>query len=101
MALRKMIQAHGLVDDALLKEGQAKKVYKLAQSLNSSIPAYMNAAQQAAIHVLATFSGLQVDMQSKKKKIPFATKTKERLSKDASETDLVVHNSEVAMTRAD
>merc|ERR1719161_2972630 len=38
MALRKMIQAHGLVDDANLKEGQAKKIYKLAQSLNGSIP---------------------------------------------------------------
>merc|ERR1719213_216068 len=90
MALRKMIQAHGLVDDANLKEGQAKKIYKLAQSLNSSIPAYMNAAQQAAIHVLATFSGLQVDAQSKKKKNPFAAKKKENGS-DPSEADLVVH----------
>merc|ERR1719213_1483136 len=96
MALRKMIQAHGLVDDANLKEGQAKKIYKLAQSLNSSIPAYMNAAQMAAIHVLATFSGLQLDTQSHKKKNPSATKTKEKLSGNntASEADVVVHNSE-------
>jgi hypothetical protein len=101
MALRKMIQAHGLVDDALLKEGQAKKIYKLAQSLNSSIPAYMNAAQQAAIHVLATFSGLQLDEHSKRKKNPFSKKTKESHSNDASETDMVVHDSEVAMTQSE
>merc|ERR1719321_1523832 len=100
MALRKMIQAHGLVDEANLKEAQAKKIYKLAQSLNASIPAYMNAAQQAAIHVLATFSGIQVDMQSRKKKNPFATSTKEKHS-EASEADKVVYNSEVAVKEAD
>jgi hypothetical protein len=103
MALRHMIQAHGLVDDANLKKAQAKKIYKLAQSLNGSIPAYMNAAQQAAIHVLATFSGLQLDSQSQQtaKKNPFAAKTKDKSTNKASEADVVVHNSEKALAKAD
>jgi len=63
MALRKMIMAHGLIGDAQLKEDQAKKVYKLARELNQNIPAYANAAQQAAVAVLATFSGLQLDKE--------------------------------------
>jgi len=99
MALRHMIQAHGLVDEANLKEGQAKKIYKLATSLNSSIPAYMNAAQQAAIHVLATFAGIQLDMHSPKKKNPFAKK--EGQKSKASEADKVVYSSEVAIKQAD
>merc|ERR1719420_1679917 len=78
MGLRKMIMAHQLVDEANLKEGQAKKIYKLATSLNASIPAYMNAAQQAAVHVLATFSGIQLDSQTRQKKNPFAGKTKDK-----------------------
>merc|ERR1719460_1383256 len=55
-----MIQAHGLVGDANMKEAQAKSLRKLADSLNRSIPNYQNAAMQAAIHVMATFSGLQL-----------------------------------------
>lgn len=57
MAARLMIQAHGAIADAQMKEDQAKKVYALARSLNSSIPSYQNAAQQAAVHVLATHPG--------------------------------------------
>merc|ERR1719399_2715324 len=46
--------------DAPLKAEQAKKLRKLAESMNTAIPNYQNAAQQAAIHVMATFSGLQL-----------------------------------------
>merc|ERR1719502_573352 len=60
MAQRNMIQAHGLVGDANMKEAQAKSLRKLAESLNRSIPNYQNAAMQAAIHVMATFSGVQL-----------------------------------------
>lgn len=59
MAQRKMIQAHMLVSNANLQEATAKNLRKLAESLNSSIPAYTRAAQMAAIHVQATFTGLQ------------------------------------------
>lgn len=61
MAQRLMIQAHGCMATAQLKEDQAKKIYKLARELNASVPNYANAAQQAAVHVLATFSGLQTE----------------------------------------
>jgi len=54
MAQRLMIQAHGAIGDAQLKEDMAKKIYKLAQSLNDAVPSYQLAAQQAAVHVLAT-----------------------------------------------
>lgn len=102
MALRKMMQAHTLVNDANLKKDQAKKIYKLAQSLNASIPSYMNAAQMAAIHVLATFSGIQLGALSLKKKNPFAAKPKmAKPGSVASEADMVVHNSESAMASAD
>eukprot|EP00397_Hematodinium_sp_SG-2012_P059734 GEMP01076918.1.p1 GENE.GEMP01076918.1~~GEMP01076918.1.p1 ORF type:complete len:327 (+),score=101.28 GEMP01076918.1:65-1045(+) len=60
MAMRLMIQAHDCMVQAQLKEDQAKKIYKLARSLNASVPTYQTAAQQAAAHVLATFSGIQV-----------------------------------------
>ena len=46
-------QAHGAIADAQLKEDQAKKIYALARELNNSVPAYQNAAQQAAVAVLA------------------------------------------------
>lgn len=101
MGLRHMIQAHMLVDEANVKEDLAKKVYKLAMSLNASIPAYMNAAQQAAVHVLATFSGLQLDSQTRQKRNPFAVKTKDKPDSNASEADMVVHVSENAMAQAD
>lgn len=71
MALRKMIQAHGLIGDAQMKEGQAKQMRKLAESLNMSVPNYQNAATQAAIHTLATFSGLQLPPGARHKN-PFA-----------------------------
>lgn len=61
MAMRLMLQAHDCMTQAQVKEDQAKKIYKLARSLNSSVPVYQNAAQQAAAHILATFSGLQLN----------------------------------------
>lgn len=54
MAMRKMLQAHGLVADAGLKEGLAKNVYKLAREINAAIPEFQKAAQEMAEHVLAT-----------------------------------------------
>jgi hypothetical protein len=47
-----MIQAHGAIADAQLKEDTAKKVYSLAESLNSAVPSYQKAAQEAALAVL-------------------------------------------------
>jgi len=67
MAMRHMIQAHGCMVKAQMMEDQAKKIYKLATELNSSVPTYQMAAQQAAAHVLATFSGLQLSGQEDKK----------------------------------
>lgn len=102
MGLRHMIQAHMLVDEANAKEDQAKKIYKLATSLNASIPAYMMAAQQAAVHVLATFSGIQLDSQTRQKKNPFAGKTKDKPDSNApSEADMAIHVSENSMAEAD
>merc|ERR1719160_229930 len=90
-----------LVDEANVKKDMAKKVYKLAQSLNASVPAYMMAAQQAAVHVLATFSGIQLDSQNRLKKNPFAAKTKDSSDNKASEADIVVHDSETKMTESE
>jgi hypothetical protein len=64
MAQRHMMQAHMLIGAANLKKGEALKVRKLAESLNMSIPSYQRAAQQAAAHALATFTGLQMDDKS-------------------------------------
>merc|ERR1719231_2176036 len=44
---------------ATVKNGEAVKIRKLAESLNASIGNYQQAAQQATVHTLATFSGLQ------------------------------------------
>jgi hypothetical protein len=60
MAQRHMMQAHMLVGAANLKKQEAFKVRKLAESLNMSIPSYQRAAQMAAAHALATFTGLQM-----------------------------------------
>lgn len=59
MAQRHMIQAHNVIGLANVKKSDALKVRKLAESLNAAIPNYQKAAQMAAIHTLATFSGLQ------------------------------------------
>lgn len=61
MAQRHMMQAHMLVGAANLKKQEAFKIRKLAESLNMSIPSYQRAAQMAAAHALATFTGLQVE----------------------------------------
>merc|ERR1719162_1299262 len=61
MAQRHMMQAHMLVGAANLKKQEAFKVRKLAESLNMSIPSYQRAAQMAAAHALATFTGLQME----------------------------------------
>jgi len=61
MAQRHMMQAHMLVGAANLKKQEAAKIRKLAESLNMSIPSYQRAAQMAAAHALATFTGLQVE----------------------------------------
>jgi len=53
MALRKMIQAHGLIDKANLDEGLAKNVYKLAREINVAIPAFTQTAEVAAAHAYA------------------------------------------------
>lgn len=98
MALRHMIQGHMLVTQANLKEGGAKKIYKLAMSLNSSIPAYQMAAQQAAIHVLATFSGIQMDAITKRRN-PF--KGKKANGATPSEADQVIHTAEKSQAEAD
>lgn len=60
MAQRHMIQAHGLIGLANLKKQGAWNIRKFAESLNMSIPSYQRAAQMAALHALATFSGLQM-----------------------------------------
>lgn len=60
MAQRHMMQAHILVGTANLKKAGALAIRKFAESLNMSIPSYQRAAQMAAAHALATFSGLQV-----------------------------------------
>jgi enamine deaminase RidA (YjgF/YER057c/UK114 family) len=60
MAQRHMMHAHMLVGAANMKKEGAYKIRKLAESLNMSIPSYQRAAQMAAAHALATFSGLQV-----------------------------------------
>lgn len=54
MALRKMIQAHGLIAKANEEEGLAKNVYKLAREINVAIPAFTQAAEVAANHAMAT-----------------------------------------------
>jgi len=60
MAQRHMMQAHMLIGAANLKKQEAFKIRKLAESLNMSIPSYQRAAQMAAAHALATFTGLQM-----------------------------------------
>jgi hypothetical protein len=60
MAQRHMMQAHMLIAAAQMKYQEALKVRKLAESLNMSIPSYQRAAQMAAAHALATFTGLQM-----------------------------------------
>jgi len=60
MAQRHMMQAHQLVGTANLKKAGAASIRKLAESLNMSIPSYQRAAQMAAEHALATFTGLQM-----------------------------------------
>lgn len=60
MAQRHMMQAHILVGAANMKKAEAFKIRKLAESLNMSIPSYQRAAQMAAAHALATFTGLQM-----------------------------------------
>jgi len=60
MAQRHMMQAHMLVGAANLKKQEAFKIRKLAETLNMSIPSYQRAAQMAAAHALATFTGLQL-----------------------------------------
>lgn len=96
-ALQDMIQAHGLVRDANLKEGQAKKIYKLAQSLNSSIAAYKVAAEQMAVHVMATFSGLQLGAKTRRKN-PFGKGAALGADAQAAET---IHIAEVTDGKAD
>jgi hypothetical protein len=61
MAQRHMMQAHLLIGAANMKYQEALKVRKLAESLNMSIPSYQRAAQMAAAHTLATFTGLQME----------------------------------------
>jgi hypothetical protein len=60
MAQRHMMQAHQLIGTANLKKAGAVNIRKLAESLNMSIPSYQRAAQMAAEHALATFTGLQM-----------------------------------------
>jgi len=60
MAQRHMMQAHMLVGASNMKKAEAYKIRKLAESLNMSIPSYQRAAQMAAAHALATFTGLQM-----------------------------------------
>lgn len=59
-AQKLMIQAHDMMTQSQLKADLAKNVHKLAENLNLAIPEYQGAATAAAIHVLATWSGLQV-----------------------------------------
>merc|ERR1719401_3319687 len=66
MAQRHMMQAHMLVGTANLKKQEAFKIRKLAESLNMSIPSYQRAAQMAAEHAMATFTGLQIGDQAHK-----------------------------------
>lgn len=60
MAQRHMMQAHMMVGQANMMKANAWNIRKLAESLNMSIPSYQRAAQQAAAHALATFTGLQM-----------------------------------------
>ena len=53
MASRYMIQAHGLMGTANIKEGLAKRLWSLARELNQNIPVYQAAARQAAAAALA------------------------------------------------
>merc|ERR1719473_2008551 len=59
MAQRHMMQAHGLLGQAKVKKELALRIRKLVESLNTSIPSYQQAAENAATHALAVFSGLQ------------------------------------------
>lgn len=61
MAQRHMMQAHMMIGTANLKKAGAYNIRKLVESLNMSIPSYQRAAQMAANHALATFSGLQTE----------------------------------------
>lgn len=65
-AQKLMIQAHDMMTQSQLKADLAKNVHKLAENLNLAIPEYQSAASAAAIHVLATWSGLQVSETPKK-----------------------------------
>lgn len=60
-AQRHMMQAHLMVATANMKKEGAWNIRKLVESLNMSIPSYQRAAQMAAAHAIATFSGLQMD----------------------------------------
>jgi len=95
MAQRLMIQAHQLIGGALLKEGQAKRLRKLAESLNMSIPNYQNAASQAAIHVLKTWVGLQISATVKRN--PFKAKVEENPAHDALDAITGLHDEACSM----
>jgi hypothetical protein len=53
LALRKMVQAHGMIVKANEEETLAKQVYKLAREINVAIPAFSQTAAVAAEHAFA------------------------------------------------
>lgn len=59
MAQRHMMQAHQLIGAAKVKKELAMRIRQLVESINTSIPSYQQAAQNAATHALAVFVGLQ------------------------------------------
>jgi hypothetical protein len=91
LALRKMVQAHGLIVKANEEETLAKQVYKLAREINVAIPAFSNTAAMAAEHAFATSllqdyedsveTGPLAGGSPRTKKNPFAANKK----KDASD----------------
>lgn len=87
MAQRHMMQAHMLVGAANLKKQEAYKVRKLAESLNMSIPSYQRAAQMAAQHALATFTGLQMGNKAHVEMRRAIQESAEKVEKGLAELD--------------
>jgi len=105
LALRKMVQAHGLIGAANLDEGLAKNVYKLAQSIQVSAPAFAQAASIAADHAYAnallqnfedSVENGGNDGSQPPKRNPFVAKTKKKPATLAERADADLLNDAIA-----
>jgi len=101
MAQRHMMQAHMLVGAANMKKAEAYKVRKLAESLNMSIPSYQRAAQMAAAHALATFTGLQIGDKAHVEMRQKVAKTTQEVEKSFAKMDAAIAQASKALDTMD